>query len=117
MEIFFGDNNQPFSNTDSLGDAFTFVIDGTLNAWLNKTTLTLSNHIIAGAKSLSVADEISHVGDSNTKFKFNENDSAQIIVNNTNRLTANTTGTFINENLDVSANTTSQVVKVTDYFC
>lgn len=110
------DNNQPFANTDILGDAFTFVIDGTLNAYLNKTTLSLSNHIVSGAKSLSVADEISHVGDANTKFKFNDNDSAQIIVNNTNRLTANTTGTFINENLDVSANTTSQVVKVTDYF-
>ena len=112
----FWDNNQPFANTDVIGDAFTFVIDGTLNAWLNKTTLTLSDHRIVGAKSLSVADEISHFNDPNTKFAFNANDSAKIIVNNTDRLTANIAGTFITGDLDITANTTSEVVKVSDYF-
>lgn len=112
----FWDNNEPFANTEILGDTFSFVINGALNAYLNTARLQLSSHDISGANTVYISESITHAGDTNTKFQFNDNDSAKIIVNGSDNFTANTSGTFINGDLDISANTTSQVVKVSDYF-
>lgn len=86
------------------------------NDGLHFNSLSASTGQITGITDIAIANSIFHTGDDNTYFQFNANDSARVVVNGATRFTANTSGSFIGGDLDVSNDIIARRIEVEDYF-
>jgi len=103
-----------WSNTSS--DNIKFVLGGADNYNFSTTNANFYNNNLINVTDITVANSISHVGDNNTYFQFNSNDSARIVTNGSQRFVANNSGVFVSGALDVSTDITARRLTVEDYF-